>query len=91
MPQAAVWAAGATNHPLHYLGHNALFCRHILVRATQIAETLLARSEIAAYEERCAQRRQDAARRKEEEREAAKAKVLADRLEKKREEMRNAV
>ena len=24
-----IWAAESTSHPLHYLGHNALFCRHI--------------------------------------------------------------
>ena len=29
IPQHAVWAAESNSHPLHYLGRNALFCRHI--------------------------------------------------------------
>ena len=27
--QPPIWAAESTSHPLHYLGHNALLCRHI--------------------------------------------------------------
>ena len=80
--------AGAARYQRYRQSRPKAMC---LVRATQIAETLSARSEIAAYEARCAERRREAARRKEEEREAAKAKLLADRLEKKREEMTNAV
>ena len=80
--------AGAVRYQRYRQSRPRAMC---LVRATQIAETLSARSEIAAYEARCAERRREAARRKEEEREAAKAKLLAERLEKKREEMMNAV
>ena len=29
IPRAVVWAAEPNSHPLHYLGHNALFCYHI--------------------------------------------------------------